>query len=134
MKIKLYNKIAKCGLDRFPASYELGEQLENEDGIALRSADLHGVEFPESLKGIARAGAGVNNIPLDVCTEKGIAVFNTPGANARAVVELCLAGLLLSSRKVCDGVEWSKTLALTPDKSLYMSKHTFYDASTSVAA
>ena len=77
----------------------------------VRSADLHEVAFPESLMGIARAGAGVNNIPLDKCTEQGIAVFNTPGANARAVIELCLAGLFLSSRKVAEGAEWAKTLA-----------------------
>jgi len=111
MKIKLYNKIAKCGLDQFPAGYEIAEDLAEEDGIVVRSADLHEVEFPASLRGIARAGAGVNNIPLDVCTQKGIVAFNTPGANAQAVVELCIAALLLTSRKVSDGIEWSRTLA-----------------------
>ncbi len=111
MKIKLYNKIASCGLSQLPQGYEVAEALTEEDGIVVRSADLHEVAFPESLKAIARAGAGVNNIPLDVCTEKGIVVFNTPGANARAVIELCLAGLFLTSRKVYDGMEWAKTLA-----------------------
>ena len=110
MKIKLYNKIAQCGLSQLPQGYEVAEDLAEEDGIAVRSADLHEASFPESLKAIARAGAGVNNIPLDVCTEKGIVVFNTPGANARAVIELCVAGLLLTSRKVFEGMEWAKTL------------------------
>jgi len=111
MKIKLYNKIAPCGLEKFPASYEVGENVSEENGIVVRSADLHEVSFPASLAGIARAGAGVNNIPLDVCTEKGIVVFNTPGANAEAVIELCLAALLLTSRKITSGVEWAKTLS-----------------------
>lgn len=111
MKIKLYNKIAACGLAQFPSTYEVGADFDNENGIVVRSADLHEVAFPDTLMGIARAGAGVNNIPLDKCTEKGIVVFNTPGANARAVIELCLAGLFLASRKIEDGAEWTKTLA-----------------------
>jgi len=111
MKIKLYNKIASCGLEQLPAGYEVAQEMSGEDGIVVRSADLHEVEFPETLKGIARAGAGVNNIPLDRCTEQGIVVFNTPGANAEAVKELCIAALLLTSRKVADGMEWAKTLA-----------------------
>ncbi|MBR2616312.1 MAG: 3-phosphoglycerate dehydrogenase [Clostridia bacterium] len=115
MKIKLYNKIAACGLERLPGNAIVAEDLKDEDGIVVRSADLHEVAFPESLKAIARAGAGVNNIPLDGCTEKGIVVFNTPGANARAVVELALAALLLTSRKVGDGIEWAKTLSGNPD-------------------
>lgn len=111
MKIKLYNKIAKCGLDMLPATFEVGEEIAEENGIVVRSADLHSVEFPASLTAIARAGAGVNNIPLDVCTEKGITVFNTPGANANAVKELAIAALLLSSRKVKAGMDWAETLA-----------------------
>ncbi len=111
MKIKLYNKIAKCGLDRLPEAYEVAEDIGEENGILVRSADLHQVAFPKSLAAIARAGAGVNNIPVEACSEQGIVVFNTPGANARAVIELCLAALLLTSRKVADGLEWTKTLA-----------------------
>lgn len=111
MKIKLYNKIASCGLNRFPAAYEIGEDVADADGIVVRSADLHEVSFEDSVKGIARAGAGVNNIPLEKCTEEGIVVFNTPGANAEAVIELCLAALLLTSRKIYGGMEWTRTLA-----------------------
>ncbi len=111
MKIKLYNKIASCGMDQFPANYEVSQELAEEDGIVVRSADLHEVAFPATLKGIARAGAGVNNIPLDECSKQGIVVFNTPGANANAVKELCIAALLMTSRKVFAGMEWAKTLA-----------------------
>ena len=115
MKIKLYNKIAQCGLSRLPAEFEVGTDLAEENGIVVRSADLHEVAFPASLSAIARAGAGVNNIPVDQCAENGIVVFNTPGANANAVKELCLTALLLASRKVADGIEWSKSLAGNPD-------------------
>ncbi len=111
MKIKLYNKIAKCGLERLPEAFQVGDDITDENGIIVRSADLHDVTFPESLLAIARAGAGVNNIPIDECAEKGIVVFNTPGANANAVKELCVAALLLSSRKIADAMEWAKTLA-----------------------
>ena len=111
MKIKLYNKIAACGLERFPASYEIGEDVTGAQGIVVRSADLHEVSFEPELAGIARAGAGVNNIPLEECTKQGICVFNTPGANAEAVIELCLAALLLTSRKIFDGMEWTRSLA-----------------------
>lgn len=122
MKIKLYNNIAKVGLDNFPAEYEVSADAENEDGIVVRSAALHDAAFPESLRGIARAGAGVNNIPIDKCTEKGICVFNTPGANAQAVKELCIAALLMTSRKISDGIEWAKTLADDPDAAKTVEK------------
>ena len=122
MKIKLYNKIAKCGLDLLPAAFEVKEDLAEENGILVRSADLHSVEFPATLAAIARAGAGVNNIPLDVCTEKGITVFNTPGANANAVKELAIAALLLSSRLVKDGMDWAETLAGNPDAAKLVEK------------
>ncbi|MDP4153825.1 MAG: phosphoglycerate dehydrogenase [Bacillota bacterium] len=109
--IKLYNKIAACGLQCFDAAhYTCAEEIDNYDGILVRSAALHEVEFPKTLKAIARAGAGVNNIPIDKCSEAGIVVFNTPGANANAVKELVIAGLLLSSRKINDGIAWAKTL------------------------
>ena len=109
-KIKTYNKISKSGLEVFDDKYTIGDEVENADGAIVRSAALHDVEFPESLKAIARAGAGVNNIPIDRCSQEGIVVFNTPGANANAVKELVLAGLFISSRRVIPAIEWAKTL------------------------
>ena len=107
--IKTMNKIAAVGLERLPAdSYAVGDGVENEDGILVRSAKLHDYAFPASLLGIARAGAGVNNIPIDKCSEAGIVVFNTPGANANAVKELVICAMLLSSRDVVGGAEWVK--------------------------
>ena len=110
MKICTLNKIAACGTQRFGARYTVGEELAGADGVMVRSAAMHDMALPDSLWAIARAGAGVNNIPVDACSEKGIVVFNTPGANANAVKELVLAGLFLSSRKIVDGVQWAKTL------------------------
>ena len=109
-KIKTYNKISKTGLEVFDDKYTVGDEVENADGAIVRSASLHDTEFPESLKAIARAGAGTNNIPIDRCSEQGIVVFNTPGANANAVKELVIAGMLISSRRVISGIEWAKTL------------------------
>ena len=109
-KIKTYNKISKSGLEIFDDKYTIGDEVENADGAIVRSAVLHDVEFPDTLKAIARAGAGTNNIPIDKCSEKGIVVFNTPGANANAVKELVIAGLLISSRRVISAIEWAKTL------------------------
>ena len=108
--IQTLNKISKIGLSRLGDNYNVADDVQNPDAILVRSAAMHDMEMPESLLAIARAGAGVNNIPLDKCTEKGIVVFNTPGANANAVKELVVTGLLLSSRKVVDGIEWAKTL------------------------
>ena len=114
--VKLYNKISKVGLDDLdPAKYTCSEDFEDYDAVLVRSAKLHDVQFPKNLKCIARAGAGVNNIPLDRCAEKGIVVFNTPGANANAVKELVVCALLLASRKVVQGANWVKSLAGTPD-------------------
>ncbi len=111
MKVQLLNKISPEGLKRFDVSmYETGDNFDDYDAILVRSASLHEMEFPQSLKCIARAGAGVNNIPLQRCSEQGIVVFNTPGANANAVKELTIAGLLLASRKIVKGIEWVKTL------------------------
>ncbi len=107
--IQLYNKIASVGTDVFDRSkYAVSDTLENPDGILVRSASLHEVTFGSRLKAIARAGAGVNNIPLDRCAEEGIVVFNTPGANANAVKELTLAALLMASRDITGGVSWVK--------------------------
>lgn len=111
-QVKLFNKISKAGTDLLtPADYTCGEDFEDYDAILVRSAKLHELAFPKSLKCIARAGAGVNNIPLDKCTENGIVVFNTPGANANAVKELVICAMLLSSRKIIGGANWVQTLA-----------------------
>ncbi|MBR7117047.1 MAG: phosphoglycerate dehydrogenase [Clostridia bacterium] len=110
MKIQLLNKIAKIGTDRFDASFTVGQDVTAPDAIMVRSAAMHDMSFNDELLAIARAGAGVNNIPLDRCAESGIVVFNTPGANANGVKELCIAALVLASRDVVGGVEWAKTL------------------------
>ena len=105
------NKIAEVGLEQLGGNYTItDDEKADADGIVLRSYKMHDMELPPSLKAIARAGAGVNNIPIDKCTEKGIVVFNTPGANANAVKELVIAGLLLSSRDIVEGIEWASTL------------------------
>ena len=104
------NKIAPCGTDRLGSEYHCGDDIQNPDAILVRSAAMHDMEFGDNLLAIARAGAGTNNIPKDKCSEQGIVVFNTPGANANAVKELVLTGLFLSSRKVVEGIEWAKTL------------------------
>ncbi len=110
-KIQTLNKIDTEGLKLLPLdNYEIASGIPNPDAIILRSFNMHETELPESLKAIARAGAGVNNIPIEKCTEKGIVVFNTPGANANGVKELVIAGLLLVSRDIVQGVEWTKTL------------------------
>ncbi|MDY3928536.1 MAG: phosphoglycerate dehydrogenase [Clostridia bacterium] len=107
------NKIAACGLDQLDkAKYSITDDAtaKDVDGIILRSFSMHDMELPESLKAVARAGAGTNNIPIDKCTEKGVVVFNTPGANANAVKELVLAGLFLSSRNITGGINWASGL------------------------
>ena len=105
------NKIAACGTDLLDKSkYAVSDDEKNPDAILVRSASMHEMELPSNLLAIARAGAGVNNIPVDRCAEEGIVVFNTPGANANAVKELVIAGLLLSSRKVTDAIDWVSTL------------------------
>ena len=109
--IKTLNKISSVGLDKFDKTkYTYGDDIENPDGIMVRSASMHDMEMPKSLLAIARAGAGVNNIPVEECAEKGIVVFNTPGANANAVKELVICGLLLSSRKITRAIDWCKTI------------------------
>ena len=108
--VQTLNKISAVGLSKLGEGYTYGDNVENPDAVLVRSASMHDMDMPESLLAIARAGAGVNNIPLDKCSEQGIVVFNTPGANANAVKELVLAGLLLSSRKIVAGIEWAKTL------------------------
>ncbi len=110
-KIHCLNPIAKCGTDLFPADYELTKDAAEADGILVRSASMHDMDFPECLLAVGRAGAGVNNIPLDACAEAGIVVFNTPGANANGVKELVIAGMLVASRDIVGGIEWCKANA-----------------------
>ena len=104
------NKIAAIGTSRLGDNYKYGDDVQNPDAVLVRSAAMHDMEFADNLLAIARAGAGTNNIPKDKCSEQGIVVFNTPGANANAVKELVIAGLLISNRKVIEGYEWAKTL------------------------
>ncbi len=104
------NKISETGLCNFSDEYNCATEIANPDAILVRSAAMHDMEFAENTLAIARAGAGVNNIPIDRCSEEGIVVFNTPGANANAVKELVIAGLLLTSRKIVPAIDWAKTL------------------------
>lgn len=117
------NKIEKSGIDHFDtALYNISETIENPDAYIVRSASLHNTEFEPSLLAIARAGAGVNNIPLDHCSEKGIVVFNTPGANANGVKELAIAALLLSSRNIIGGINWAAGLKGQPEVTKLVEK------------
>ncbi|MCR5609106.1 MAG: phosphoglycerate dehydrogenase [Lachnospiraceae bacterium] len=110
VKYNCLNPIAACGLDLFTEGFEKTENFEEADAVLVRSAAMHDLELSDNLKAIARAGAGVNNIPLDKCAEKGIVVFNTPGANANGVKELVVAGMLLASRDVVGGINWVQTV------------------------
>ncbi|MBE0491427.1 MAG: phosphoglycerate dehydrogenase [Sulfurospirillum sp.] len=110
-KIQTLNQISSAGLDLLARNkYEVSSELNNPDAIILRSFKMHDMALPKSLKAIARAGAGVNNIPLEKCSQQGIVVFNTPGANANAVKELVLAGMLISSRDIVGGINWAQSL------------------------
>lgn len=121
--VQLMNKISKVGTDIFDKSrYELAEQTDAPTAMLVRSAALHDNVFPATLRCIARAGAGVNNIPLERCAEEGIVVFNTPGANANAVKELVIAAMLLAARDVIGGVEWASTLKDDPDAAKKVEK------------
>ena len=105
-KIYCLNNISPEGLALLTDNYEVTENIDEADAILVRSADMHNVALPESLLAVARAGAGVNNIPIDRCSQEGIVVFNTPGANANGVKELVLAGMLLASRDIIGGINW----------------------------
>ena len=121
--IKLYNKISQVGLDVFDnTKYNVSETVEAPEGILVRSAALHDEPFGKELLAIARAGAGVNNIPIDRCSENGIVVFNTPGANANGVKELAVAALLLASRDIVGGINWALSLKGTPDVAKQVEK------------
>ena len=114
-RIKTLNKISSVGLARLDRDrFQVGNDVENEDGILVRSAPMHEYVFPNALRAIARAGAGTNNIPIDRCSENGIVVFNTPGANANAVKELVIAAMLVASRDILGGADWVQEQAHTP--------------------
>ena len=113
--IQTLNKIAAVGTDRFGSNYSVSDGAANPDAIMVRSAKMHDMEFGDNLLAIARAGAGVNNIPVDKCAEQGIVVFNTPGANSNAVKELAICALLLASRKITEAAAWAASLKGTPD-------------------
>ena len=114
-KVCCLNNISRVGTDCFREGYTLTDSMEHAQGVLVRSADMLNMEFPAELRAIARAGAGVNNIPLDRCAEAGIVVFNTPGANANAVKELTIAGLMLASRGIVDGADWVRENADAED-------------------
>lgn len=120
VEILTLNKIAACGTEKFGSGYSVSDSAANPAGIMVRSAAMHDMTFGSELLAIARAGAGVNNIPVDRCAEEGIVVFNTPGANANAVKELVIAALLMSSRKLTEGVEWAKSLKGNGDEVVKM--------------
>lgn len=119
---KCMNQIAQFGLNHFTEDYKQTENMEEADALLVRSAALHEVDFPENLKAIARAGAGVNNIPLTKCADQGIVVFNTPGANANGVKELVLAGMLLAARDIIGGVNWVQSERMNEDISKLAEK------------
>ena len=127
MKLHCLNPISKYGIELLTDAYEMTDDATQAEGILVRSASMHEMELPEGLLAVARAGAGVNNIPLDVCAEKGIVVFNTPGANANGVKELVIAALLLGSRDIVDGVAWCRENAADPNiaKTVEKSKKAF---------
>ncbi len=130
--IQLLNKIAKCGTDIFDENYTVAENVENPDAIMVRSAVMHDMEFGDNLKAIARAGAGVNNIPLDKCAEEGIVVFNTPGANANGVKEAALCGMLLACRDIAGGINWVKTVKDDPNVAKLVEKEKSKFAGTEI--
>lgn len=130
--IQLLNKIAKCGTDIFDENYAVAEGIENPDAIMVRSAVMHDMEFGDNLKAIARAGAGVNNIPLDRCAEEGIVVFNTPGANANGVKEAALCGMLLACRDIVGGINWVKTAKDDPNVAKLVEKEKSKFAGTEI--
>ena len=124
-KIATLNKISPKGLRTLKDGYQVIDDPDVADGIIVRSADMHEMAFSKDLKAIARAGAGVNNIPLDRCADQGIVVFNTPGANANAVKELVITGLLMASRHVPEAIKWTGTLKEDVKKSVEKGKGMF---------
>lgn len=126
IKVNCLNPIAACGLDMLGDNYEITENTNEAEAILVRSAGMHDMDLPESLLAVARAGAGVNNIPLDACAEKGIVVFNTPGANANGVKELVIASfywLPVISQVVSNGVRITKTMRILQNPEKKQRKH-----------
>ena len=121
-QIHYLNKISQQGTALWTEDFALNDDMNAADGVLVRSANMHDMELPRNLLAIARAGAGVNNIPLTTCADKGIVVFNTPGANARSVMELTLCGMLLGSRDIIDGVNWVQSIQDQPDVAKLVEK------------
>ena len=121
-QIHYLNKISQQGTALWTEDFALNDDMNQADGVLVRSANMHDMELPQNLLAIARAGAGVNNIPLTTCADKGIVVFNTPGANARSVMELTLCGMLLGSRDIIDGVNWVQSIQDQPDIAKLVEK------------
>ena len=121
-QIHYLNKISQQGTALWTEGFALNDDMNQADGVLVRSANMHDMELPKNLLAIARAGAGVNNIPLTTCADKGIVVFNTPGANARSVMELTLCGMLLGSRDIIDGVNWVQSIQDQPDIAKLVEK------------
>lgn len=132
VNVNCLNPIAACGMDLLPENYKVVDSLADADVALVRSAAMHDLELPENLKAIARAGAGVNNIPLDKCAEQGIVVFNTPGANANGVKELVIAGLLLASRDLMGGYNWVQENASDENLSKSVEKNKSKFAGTEI--
>lgn len=124
-KISTLNKISPVGLSQFTDQYVVSDEVSCSSGILVRSQDMHEMEFGKELLAIARAGAGVNNIPLEKCAEEGIVVFNTPGANANAVKELTIAGMFLAARNIPAGIAWASTLTENVSKAIEKGKSQF---------
>ena len=121
-QIHYLNKISQQGTALWTEDFALNDDINAADGVLVRSANMHDMELPQNLLAVARAGAGVNNIPLTTCADKGIVVFNTPGANARSVMELTLCGMLLGSRDIIDGVNWVQSIQDQPDIAKLVEK------------
>lgn len=130
--INCLNPIANVGLDRFTDHYEMVDRFDEANAVLVRSASVHDLELPRSLDAIARAGAGVNNIPLDKCAEKGVVVFNTPGANANGVKEIVIAALLLASRDIIGGVNWVSSVKEDPEVAKLVEKNKSKFAGTEI--
>lgn len=131
-KINCLNPIANVGLDLFTDNYERVDRFEEANAVLVRSASIHDLELPPSLEAIARAGAGVNNIPLDKCAEKGIVVFNTPGANANGVKEMVIATLIIAARNIVGGVNWVNSCGKDPEVAKLVEKNKSKFAGTEI--
>ncbi len=131
-KINCLNPIANVGLDLFNESYEVVDQFDTANAVLVRSASVHDLELPPTLEAIARAGAGVNNIPLDKCADKGIVVFNTPGANANGVKEMVIAALIIAARNIVGGVNWVNSCGQDPEVAKLVEKNKSKFAGTEI--